>query len=71
MHHDAETSYNQFISWYVCLCVRVMVRFNTIILQYSNAYKEYITMTYIINGRGTVLRFTDRSLSLYADLFKL
>ena len=71
MPHDAETSYNQFISLYVRLCVSVMVHNCTIILQYSKSNKEYITMTYIINERGSELRLTDSNLSVYIDLFKL
>ena len=71
MHHDAKTSYNQFISWYVRLCVRVMSYNNTIILQYMKSNKEDITMTYIINERGSVLRLAVSKLPLYIDLFKL
>ena len=46
MHHDAETRYNQFISWHGRLCVRVMGYNNAIILQYSKINKEDIMMTY-------------------------
>ena len=65
MHHDAETSYNQFLG--MCVCVMS----NTLVLQYSKSNKEEITMTYIINGRGSVLRLADtncvnRSLQIIA-----
>ena len=71
MHHDAETSYNQFIYCYVRLYVHVMVHYNTMILPDSKSNKEDITVTYIINGRGSVIRLTDCNLSVYLDFFKL
>ena len=42
-------------------------------LQYSKGNKgkkEDITMSYIMNGRGSVLRLTDCNLSVYIELFK-
>ena len=71
MHNYAETSYNQFISCYVRLYVRVMVHYNNIILPDSKSNKEDIIMTFIINGRVSVLRLIDCNLSVYIDFFKL
>ena len=40
-------------------------------LQYSKSNKEDVTMTYTIRRRGSVLRLTDRNLSMYIELLKL
>ena len=40
-------------------------------LPYSKGNKEDITMAYTISRRGSVLRLTDISLSMYIELLKL
>ena len=56
------------ISLFLGLCICVMVHYYTIILQYGKSNKEDIMMTYIINGRGSVLSLTDSNLSVYMQL---
>ena len=36
-------------------------------MQYNKSNKEDITITYVINGLGSVLRLTDRNLSVFID----
>ena len=40
-------------------------------LQYSKGNNKDITMTYYISRRGSALRLTDSSLSMYIELLKL
>ena len=64
--------YIYFVVFSIWQCVVYDSKFNLHLqLQYSKGNKEDITMTYTTSRRGSVLRLTDRNLSMYIKLLKL